>query len=185
MGWSIPIQKAARIVSEGGVIAYPTEGVYGLGCRPDDDEAIARLLTIKKRDPGLGLVLIAADAGQLQHWIQLPAGAQIPQSSLEHPQTWVVPASPSVPLLIRGNHTTVAARITAHPVAASLCRTARSALVSTSANISGRRPARNVHVLRRTFGHLVDCIVPGACGPASGPSEIRDLLSGATLRPAG
>lgn len=185
MGWSIPIQRAARIAGEGGVIAYPTEGVYGLGCRPDDDEAIARLLTIKKRDPALGLVLIAADAEQLQHWIQLPAGMHIPESSLEHPQTWVVPASSSVPLLIRGNHTTVAARITVHPVAARLCRATRSALVSTSANISGRRPARNVHVLRRTFGHLVDCIVPGPCGPASGPSEIRDLLSGATLRPAG
>lgn len=185
MGWSIPIQRAARIANEGGVIAYPTEGVYGLGCRPDDDQAIARLLAIKKRDPALGLVLIAADALQLQQWIQLPAGAHIPASSLMHPQTWVVPASSSVPLLVRGNHTTVAVRVTVHPVAAKLCRAARSALVSTSANISGRRPARNVYLLRRTFGHLVDCIVPGACGPASGPSEIRDFLSGATLRPAG
>lgn len=182
---SIPVHKAARIVRDGGVVAYPTEGVFGLGCRPDDDEAVARILRIKGRDPAMGLILIAADHDQLQRWVDLPGGRQVPASSLRRPVTWIVPARSAVPASIRGRHTTVAVRITAHPVAAALCRAAKLALVSTSANFSGQRPARNIHVLRRSFGALVDCIVPGACGPAAGPSEIRDLLSGAVLRPAG
>jgi L-threonylcarbamoyladenylate synthase len=181
----IPIRKAARIVRDGGVVAYPTEGVFGLGCRPDDNEAVARILRIKGRDPAMGLILIAADERPLQRWVDLPDGRQVPESSLERPVTWIVPAGSAVPASIRGRHTTVAVRITAHPVAAALCRAAESALVSTSANFSGRRAARNIHVLRRNFGALVDCIVPGACGPAAGPSEIRDLLSGTVLRPAG
>jgi L-threonylcarbamoyladenylate synthase len=182
---SIPIRKAARIVRDGGVVAYPTEGVFGLGCRPDDTEAVARILRIKGRDPAMGLILIAADDHPLQRWVDLPDGRQVPASSLERPVTWIVPARIAVPASIRGRHTTVAVRITAHPVAAALCRAAESALVSTSANFSGQRPARNIHVLRRNFGALVDCIVPGACGPAAGPSEIRDLLSGTVLRSAG
>lgn len=128
MGASILVNKAARILRDGGVVAYPTEGVFGLGCLPDDDQAVARILRLKKRDPSMGLVLIAADDDQLQQWVALPEGLRVPGSSLEHPVTWVVPASSSVPASIRGKHTTVAVRITAHPVAATLCRAAQSAL---------------------------------------------------------
>ena len=89
-----------------------------------------------------------------------------------------------MPLWIRGAHDGVAVRLTTHPVARALCDAAQAALVSTSANISGRPPARNSFVLRRRFGALVDYIVPGDCGRATGPSEIRDLLTGKTFRPA-
>lgn len=184
MALSIPIQRAGRILSGGGVVAYPTETVFGLGCRADADEAVARILDIKQRDPRMGLVLIAADIGQLDGWIELPAGAPSLESRAERPVTWIVPADEHVPALVRGDNAGLAVRLTTHPVAATLCRLADTPLVSTSANISGRPPARNVHVLRRTFGNLVDCIVPGACGPSSGPSEIRELASGKILRPA-
>lgn len=184
MPLSIPIQKAARVLRRGGVIAYPTEGVFGLGCLPDQATAVARILEIKKRDPSLGLILIASAPDQLEPWGQLPEGYATLESSLEHPVTWVVPARPSVPYSIRGKHSNVAVRITSHPVAAALCEAAGSALVSTSANIAGRRPARNALVLRRQFGRLVDYIVPGQCGPAGGASEIRDLASGRVLRAA-
>ena len=184
MTLSIPVQRAGRIVRSGGVLAYPTETVFGLGCLPDDDAAVARVLEIKKRDPAMGLVLIAADAEQLEGWIEMPPGSQLLTPGGKRPVTWVVPATDNVPLFVRGNNDGVAVRITTHPVAAALCRVADSPLVSTSANISGRPPARNAHVLRRLFGDLVDCIVPGECGPASGPSEIRDLQSGRVLRPA-
>lgn len=181
---SQPIQRAGRILQSGGVVAYPTEGVFGLGCLPDNAAAVSRILKIKERSPTMGLALIAADLAQLDRWIQLPENSTPLTSSDDQPVTWIVPATVNVPLWIRGEHAGVAVRLTTHPVARALCAAAGSALVSTSANVSGRPPARNSFVLRRGFHALVDYIVPGECGPASGPSEIRDLQTGKTLRPA-
>ncbi len=184
MAFSQPPRRAARILHSGGVIAYPTEGVFGLGCLPDDFAAVRRVLAIKDRDPALGLVLIASDIEQLDGWIKLPEGSSVLKSSSDNPVTWIVPATDEVPYWIRGEHAGLAVRITTHPIASALCDAAGSALVSTSANRHGRSPARNPLVLRRHFGALVDYIVPGECGPASGPSEIRDLASGKVLRSA-
>ena len=131
-----------------------------------------------------GLLLIASSVEQLEPWVNLPAGVSLPAPSEQHPITWVVPASADAPYWLSGNRDTVAVRITVFPTAAALCDASNSALISTSANISGRMPARNTSVLRRQFCSLVDYIVPGACGAAAGPSEIRDLLSGDILRPA-
>ena len=184
MAFSQSILKAARILHGGGVIAYPTEGVYGLGCLPDDAAAVARVLTIKDREPGMGLILIATDIEQLGDWIELPDKSPDLRSSGQTPVTWVIPATEKAPYWIRGDHDSLAVRITSHPVAAALCEAADSALVSTSANFHGRPPTRKRFVLRRGFSALVDYIVPGDCGPASGPSEIRDLISGKVLRSA-
>ncbi|HWM27099.1 MAG TPA: Sua5/YciO/YrdC/YwlC family protein [Woeseiaceae bacterium] len=181
---SIPVLKAARILKRGGVVAYPTEGVFGLGCLAGAEDAAKRILAIKKRDPSMGLILIAADPLQLEPYAALPKGAARLRSSADHPVTWVLPARSSTPAWIRGKHAGVAVRLTTHPVAAALCDAAGSALVSTSANIAGQAPARNAFILRRTFGPLVDYIVPGELGPARGPSEIRDFASGKILRPA-
>jgi L-threonylcarbamoyladenylate synthase len=179
----IPIQKAARILKQGGVIAYPTEGLFGLGCLPDDRKAVERILAIKRRDPSMGLILIASGPAQLEPYAVVPAESARLRSSVEHPVTWVLPAKASVPAWIRGRHSGVAVRISTHPVASALCDAVGSALVSTSANRAGQPPARNRIVLRRRFGRLVDYIVPGPCGPARGASEIRDFASGAVLRP--
>ncbi len=178
------IRKAGRIVRSGGVIAYPTEGVFGLGCLPDDEQAVLRILEIKGRDAAMGLIVIAAIPEQLRRWIALPAASALTETGARNAVTYVVPAANDVPYWIRGQHEGIAVRITKHPVAAALCKAADSALVSTSANISGRRPARNIFLLRRTLGHLVDYVVPGECGPAAAPSEMRDLVSGKILRPA-
>ncbi|MDH4048994.1 MAG: L-threonylcarbamoyladenylate synthase [Gammaproteobacteria bacterium] len=184
MAFSIPLQRAARIVRAGGVVAYPTEGVYGLGCLPQADEAVQHILSIKQRDPAMGLILIAADSSQLEEWVASGVPTADLYSSAERPVTWIVPAAASVSTLIRGNHEGLAVRITSHPVARALCLAADSAIVSTSANVSGRPTSRNLHVLRRQFGHLVDCVVAGRCGPAGGASEIRDWRSGKVIRPA-
>lgn len=178
------IQKAIRIVRRGGVIAYPTEGVFGLGCLPQDASAVARVLQIKKREVSMGLVLIASNTGQLATWIDLPEAAPELHSEADRPVTWIVPAAREAPSYIRGDHAGIAVRLTLHPVASALCETAQSALVSTSANLTGRPPTRNSLELHRQFGALVDYIVPGECGSAAGPSEIRDLKSGKVLRPA-
>lgn len=177
------IARAADVLLEGGVIAYPTEGVFGLGCLPEDTEAVLRILRIKRRDPAMGLILIASTREQLDGWICLPDDVAIPEPDPARPITWIVPPGPLVHTLIRGKHPGLAVRLSSNPTAAAICDAVDSPIVSTSANISGKPTARNRHVLRRQFAGRVDFIVPGDCGPSSGPSEIRDIVSGKVLRP--
>ena len=63
------LREAVRALRRGGVVAYPTEAVYGLGCDPHDPGAVARLLALKRRGSLKGLILIAAEAGQLEGWV--------------------------------------------------------------------------------------------------------------------
>ncbi len=175
------ISRAADVLLDGGIITCPTEGVYGLSCMPDNSAAITRLLRIKQRDPAKGLILIAASKEQLQDWISVPVD-EIPDADPLQPITWIVAAAPSVSTLVRGDHDEVAVRVTTNPVARALCEAVESPLVSTSANIASEAPARNRFILRRKFAGCVDYMVPGDCGPATGPSEIRNLSTGEVLR---
>ena len=176
------VNRAADVLLQGGVIAYPTEGVFGLGCLPDEALAVVRVLQLKQRDAHKGVILIAAAADQLEGWIGAAAQQSLPEPDPLHPVTWIAPPGPLVTPILRGANTGIAVRLTTHPVAQALCNAVESPLVSTSANISGRPTARNRHVLRRQFMSRVDYIVPGDCGPVSGPSEIRDLQTGKVLR---
>lgn len=175
------ISRAADVLLGGGVVTCPTEGVYGLSCLPDRSAAVARILTIKQRDPAMGLILIAASRAQLSDWIAISPDA-IPEPDPKRPVTWIVDAGAGVSPLVRGDHSGIAVRLTTNPTAHALCMAVDSALVSTSANRSGMPVARNPYVLRRKFAGSVDYVVPGTCGPASGPSEIRDLKTGKKLR---
>ncbi len=174
------IDRAATVLLGGGVIAYPTEGVFGLGCMPDDEEAVARILGIKQRAADKGLILIASTAEQLGGWI---VDTNLPDPDPSRPITWIVEPLPHVSPLVTGDNPGLAVRLTTNPVAAALCDAVDSPIVSTSANLSGRPTARNRYVLRRQLGALVDYVCPGRCGPASGPSEIRELGTGNVLRP--
>lgn len=179
------LQRAADALLTGGVIAYPTEGVYGLGCLPANRAAVERILTIKRRPIDKGLLLIAAEAGQLEPLIEWPSGAlgRELRGSWPGPVTWVLEAAPRVPGWLTGGRGTLAVRVTSHPLAAELCRRV-GPLVSTSANRAGRRPIRDLLRLRRQLGRDVDYVLAGPLGAAAGPSEIRDGRSGAILRPA-
>lgn len=175
------ISTAVAVLRDGGVISCPTEGVFGLSCLPDNLHAVQRLLSIKQRDAAKGLILIAAFHEQLADWIAIPTD-DLPEPDPQQPITWVVPAAAGVSRLIRGEHSGIAVRITLNPAARALCLAIASPLVSTSANLAGAPVASSHAELRREFAGRVDYILPGDCGPASGPSEIRDLLSGAQLR---
>ena len=168
----------------GGVIAYPTEAVYGLGCLPEDAAAVERVLEIKRRPPSKGFLLIAADIEQVERWALLPAGelGREIEASWPGPTTWILPARAHTPRVITGNRATVAMRVTAHPIARALCARAGAAIVSTSANISREPPIRRALVLRRKLGRELDYIVPGPLGQRRLPTAIRDARSGRVIR---
>jgi L-threonylcarbamoyladenylate synthase len=178
------VLDAARILRAGGLIAYPTEAVFGLGCDPHNEAALTRLLSLKDRPQEKGLILIAADEAQLEPWVEaLPADvAARVRSSWPGPVTWLIPARPGVSALLRGAHASLAVRVTAHPLAAALARAFGGALVSTSANPSGEPPAREIEALRARFGDAIDYYLAGPLGGRERPSEIRDALTGEILR---
>ncbi len=180
------IKEAVESLRQGGLVAYPTEAVYGLGCDPLNTGALERLLGIKQRSWEKGLILIAADFKQLQPYL-----AEIDKSLQENilaswpgPVTWLWPVAASVSRLLRGKHETIAVRVTAHPLAAALCRAFGAPLVSTSANLNGKPPARNAEEVRLQLGDLVDYVLEGAVGGLDKPSEIRDALTGKIIREA-
>lgn len=178
------VRLAARIIHQGGMVAYPTEGVFGLGCDPRQEAAVRRILEIKGRSVNKGLILIAADFSQLHPYL-LPLTAEIRtrlDATWPGAVTWLLPARPKVPRWLRGQHDTLAVRVTAHPLAVCLCRATGHAIVSTSANRSARPPARSVLHVRRALGSDVDYILPGTVGERAGPSEIRDGVTGQRLR---
>jgi len=180
------LRAAARAVRAGGVIAYPTEAVFGLGCDPRDERAVRRLLAIKRRPARKGLILIAADFAQLEPFLQplSPSDRARLPVTWPGPHTWLVPARRTTPRWLRGRHDTLAVRVTAHPLAAALCRACGHPLVSTSANPGGRPPARSALAVRRRLGHLLDCILAGPTGGAAQPTAIRDLRTGRRVRGA-
>ncbi len=179
------LREAVRILHAGGVIAYPTEAVYGLGCDPQDAAAVERVLKLKRRPVEKGLILIAADIAQLEAYVNLnPALHPQVAGSWPGPTTWLLPAGPRARSWLTGGRDTLAVRVTAHPQAAELCRAFRGPLVSTSANPGGRRPARTALEVRVRFGaRALDLILAGKTGPQKNPTEIRDARSGSILRP--
>ncbi len=180
------LTAAADALHRGGVLAYPTEAVFGLGCDPHDRAALGRLFELKQRPATQGVLLIAAEFSQLEQYIDL---ANVPrvvmtevQASWPGPSTWVFPRSMHVPEWIVGHHTGIALRVTAHPPAAALCRAFGGALVSTSANPHGAPPARITRTVADYFGDALDGVVDAATGDRQAPSTIRDALSGAIIR---
>ncbi len=178
------LRMAASCIRGGGILAYPTEAIYGLGCDPWDLAAVQRLLAIKRRPEHKGLILIAADFAQLEPFVEPLDDPRIQAvlATWPGPNTWLLPARAGTPGWLRGRHATLAVRVTAHPIAAALCAAAGSALVSTSANINDRPPARTPLQVRLTLGPQVDRVLAGRCGTRARPSTIRDGRTGAVIR---
>ena len=178
------IRRLRRHLAAGGVLAYATESCFGLGCDPRDRSAVARVLALKGRSRAKGLILIAAEFSQLRPYVATLAPAQKERllAAWPGPCTFLVPAARTAPPWILGKQRTVAVRVTAHPDAAALCRALGMALVSTSANRAGARPARSYAECLRRFGHGA-MVVPGRIGRRRRPSTIIALETGKIVRP--
>lgn len=180
------IAHAVALLRRGGVLAYPTEGVWGLGCDPRDQAATLRLLALKQREVDKGLILIAADEAQLAPFIDMAAldAAQrdAVRASWPGPHTWIVPAAPGAPPWITGTHDGIAVRVSAHAGVQTLCRAFGGALVSTSANRAGAPAPRVADELDPAVVTGVDAVLEGETGGLERPSTIRDARSGQALR---
>jgi L-threonylcarbamoyladenylate synthase len=180
------LDAATQALRRGGVIAYPTEAVWGLGCDPDDEAAVLRLLALKGREVDKGLILVAADVAQFDGWLDWaaldPAQAAQVRSTWPGPHTWIVPALARVPRWITGRHAGVAARVSAHPDVAALCRAFGGPLVSTSANRAGAPPAYRLDEMDTALLADVDAVSAGETGGLASPTAIRDARTGAVLR---
>ena len=177
-------RSAGRVLAAGGVIAHPTEGVYGLACDPFDPQAIERVLALKGRAIGAGFIVLAARVHDVAGLVgDLPPGRwrEISQQ-WPGPVTWVVPAAEWVPEWLTGGRDTLALRVTAFTPAARLCERAGGLLISTSANPSGCPPARSALRTRVYFPSGIDLIVGGTTGGRDRPTPIRDALAGHSLR---
>ncbi|HAK50608.1 MAG TPA: tRNA threonylcarbamoyladenosine biosynthesis protein RimN [Gammaproteobacteria bacterium] len=184
----LPRWRTDRIVNgltNGAVIAYPTEGVWGLGCLPDLDVSVGHMLNLKRRDWREGLILIASDISHVNQYLEgiSPEAREQLKQVWPSAVTFLVPDNGSVPTWIKGAHSRIALRVSTHPTVRSICDALGGAIVSTSANPTGRPPALDALRVRQYFGSEVDFIVPGQLGDQDGPSEIRDLESGAVIRP--
>ena len=180
----LTVGQGAQCLFDGGVIAYPTEAVYGLGCDPDNREAVLRILELKSRPASAGLILIADRIERFAPYIEpVPADARKRAlSAWPGHVTWLFPRSADVPDWLAGVHDTIALRITAHPGCIALCEAFGKPIVSTSANPSSDPPARSAEQVARYFPDQLCGIVEGDLGGSDQPSEIRDLISGRIIR---
>ena len=182
---SVPVTAVAAL-EQGGVIVYPTEAVYGLGCDPDNQQAVERLLAIKQRPVEKGLILIADNYGQLLKYVD---DAKIPMdkradifSQWPGAITWVMPAAKTTPKWLTGQFDTIAVRVTNHPTVKQLCQQFGKPLVSTSANLSGQDTVTSIAMAKTEFGQQVAFYVDEALGGNTQPSTIKDAMTGKVFR---
>ncbi|WP_454689823.1 L-threonylcarbamoyladenylate synthase [Achromobacter aloeverae] len=170
----------------GRIVAYPTEAVFGLGCDPHSERAVADLAALKQRSPEQGFLLIGSDFAQIAPYIDM---GKTPADALDRamatwpgPYTWIFPASPHVPSWLRGTRAGVALRVTGHAWAARVCEAFGAAIVSTSANPHGLPPARTAREAQAYFPTGLGAILDAPVGAQGRPSTIRDALTGAIAR---
>jgi L-threonylcarbamoyladenylate synthase len=177
------IADAAALLRAGGVLAYPTEAVFGLGCDPDNRAAFEKIFELKARPPEQGVLLIASDLSQIADWIDAPPEA-IARARATWPgaHTWVFPRSSRVPEWVAGGHSGIALRVTAHEAAAALCRAFGGPIVSTSANIHGQPPARSAGEVEAMFSAGLDGVLHGHTGGLQRPTPIADAITGVIIR---
>ncbi len=164
-----------------GVFAYPTESVYGLGCDPDNEKAVMRLLALKQRPIKKGLILVASDFSQVERYLK-PLSKEQLQFTQPSSTTYIYPALGSAPKWLTGDFDSLAIRISQHPIVRELCETFDSALVSTSANLSGQTPAKTASEVAKQFDDKIDAILDGNTGNLLTPTVIRDSISGEIIR---
>lgn len=180
----LTIRQGGQCLFDGKVIAYPTEAVYGLGCDPDNESAVLKILELKSRPASAGLILIADRLERFAPYIKAVSASEKERalSAWPGPVTWLFPRAAAVPDWLAGEHGTIALRITAHAGCRALCEAFGGPIVSTSANPSSKEPARTAAQVETYFPGQLCGTVEGELGSKAQPSEIRDLATGHVVR---
>lgn len=182
-----PLYNAIHTLNAGGVIAYPTEAVWGIGCDPYNEQALAQILQIKQRDSKKGMLIVASDIGQVEYLLKGVSQEQRAKMLAswqpgQRSTTWLVPHRGLVPPAVHGQFDTVAIRVSEHKGIQALCNGFGGPVVSTSANFSGHPAATNIMQVRKFLGSQLDFILPGKLGNQARPSRIIDAASDRIIR---
>ena len=181
---STDFDRAADVLRSGGLIAYPTEHCFGLGCDPDNEETVERLIELKQRQRSQGVILICGSWQQAEKRVEIDSSPQLEeiQKSWPGPTTWLLPALQKNQDWLSGEHNTLAIRWTAHLTASTLCQIFGGAIVSTSANVHGESALLTHQAVQQEFAGQIDFVLNGAVGGDAAPSQIRHGVSGQRLR---
>ncbi|HGG9690734.1 TPA: L-threonylcarbamoyladenylate synthase [Neisseria meningitidis] len=177
-------RKLSVYLKKGGLVAYPTESCYGLGCLPTLAKALGKLAHLKKRLQHKGMIVIGNQFEQLQPLLQMPSEnlQDMLRKEWPAPKTFLLSAKSCVLPELRGKQRSkLAVRVPAHVGARRLCQALQTPLVSTSCNRAGKRACRTEREVRRQFGRDV-WIVGGRIGRQKSPSQIIDGETGKRLR---
>jgi L-threonylcarbamoyladenylate synthase len=173
------IAAAVAVLREGGLVAYPTDTLYGLAVDPRRDEAVQRLFDVKARDRASAVALVAADVAQAQQ-----AGAfggselALARTFWPGPMTIVVPASPVLSTWLSGGLGTIGVRVPAHAVARAIAGAFAWCITATSANVSGQPAAMTADEVAASLGSRIDALVDAGPAPGGPPSTIVEFAGG-------
>jgi L-threonylcarbamoyladenylate synthase len=171
------IERAAQSLQRGGVVAIPTDTLYGLAVDPFNAAAVARVFAIKGRGDERQLPLVAANAAQVRAWIgELPAlAARLAQGFWPGPLTLVMRAPLALAAGVTGDRETVGIRVPAHAVTRALCSAFARPLTATSANMSGEPATDDPDEVARSLGDRLDVLLDSGPTPGGPPSTIVDV----------
>ena len=171
---------AAKFLNMGGVISHPTDTIQGLSCLPSFEYSIRRILQLKRRSASKGLILLASD---VRYFTDFVADVSLLKNikNITTPTTYLLQASKQTSKLLTGEFDTVAIRLTDNALISQLCKATNSALISTSANVTGKHSATSVLNLNVFFQGELDFILSPQ-NYNNKPSSIINLQTGERLR---
>lgn len=171
------VRQGVAVLRQGGVVAFPTDTLYGLGVNIYDGKAVERVFEIKGRPYGMPLPVLLASSDDLEQVV-----SEVPEAArrlMEHfwpgPLTLVLPKAEAVPELITARGWKVGVRVPDHPVPRALARGLGAPVTGTSANRSGGAPTRTAVQVRQQLGDLVDLVIEAGPPPAGRESTVLDL----------
>lgn len=174
------------VFNQGGIIAYPTEAVFGLGCDPDNEHAINLLLQLKNRPIDKGLILLASHFDQLVPYINTSDISDTTMNDIlarwPNGTTQLLPKSKRVSSWLSGAFDTIAVRVTNQPDVVELCNATGKPIVSTSANLSGEPPVKAWQDMPLELTNRINFIVKGCTLGYQQPSRIINAITGETIR---
>ena len=177
---SFRVRLATQYLKSGGVISHPTDTIQGLACLPNFEQSMQRILQLKRRSTNKGLILLASNVSYFANYVDDVSQLNKIKVS-DTPTTYLLKANQKTSKLLTGRFDTIAIRLTNDPLITKLCQASNSALVSTSANTSGKNSATSVLELNVFFKQELDFIITpqNYNNPAS---KIINLQTGERIR---